>query len=325
MLIGAMEHWCPVWLEIDAKGKVTSIRCSNVTASQWAERLQRWIQRFSFEPGKVDGKQKAMRLPGTLILSLADSTAALVLPVNHRKEVADYDLYIETLESNGRSLPALEYFPWYYSDISRTDTARMLPFVLLDISLDSAGDPMAVSIARTNYPTFAAQLATAANYAKYRLPTADVRSSGGNVSVAVTFFPNSHYPTRPWTMASLDSLDLHDRYALRLLPARIGTLLRKPLPVARGNWEYRLPVPAVVDRKGLVVEYRIDTTGLATPQLDSLRAPELYSFAASLGGRMSFYPALDFTGNLVPYSGYIQITAINRSVVRVQCLWLNSW
>lgn len=324
LLVGASDIWQRFWLTIDETGKATGLTFTRVVSSDWGARLERCIARTKFEPGKINGRKVAMNVPGLVTLSVADGSADVLLPVNHRKEVADYDLLLIAIDSNGVELPALESFPWYFSDITRTDTSRSLPYVLIDVVLDTTGRPTNIGVNNTNTTTFAGQLANATNYAGFRPPVVDGRRIPGTVTLAVTFFPTTQYPTRPWSPELLDSLDLHDRLGLRLLPAKIGDIMRKPLPIARGSLEFRIAVPDEFFRKGAVVQCLIDTLGSAKPILDSLQSPEFYQFSHAVAKQLQFYPAMDFSGRLRPYKGSVHLIAADQSSVRVRCLWLDS-
>ncbi len=308
-------------LLIDEHGRATSVRSSEMTAASWQRRIQAFVARFSFAPGKVKGEARPMSLQARLMIDQVDSLVTLAFPLDTLGRVKDPYLYARNLELQGIQLPSIEKFPWYHATVRPADSLDVLRYVLAKLEFDQTGRARKIKLVGSNYSDFKDQILTAINYGHY-LPGKGIDAQSiRSMFLLVTFFPTSRYPTKPWTPESQKNLDLHDQLGIRLLFDTTGIMI-PPLPVSRTAVTLTANLPSQYRSQGLVLRVRIGEDGSVRTFVPPSNESKLYPLAMALEGQVHFYPAVGFSGRPRILDTAVLIRPEGASTVRISFPWL---
>lgn len=321
LLYGYLQPLHLLMLKINEHGSVEKFSSDQLATSRWHKSMLGYLGRIQFEPGRVNGRPSTFELPARLYVDRADSTVALLLPSDTTGRVVDYSLFTEALRLTGVILPGIVRFPWYHATFPAKDSNRVLRFVLAHVEFDAKGRAISIEKVSTNHPDFDDQFLSAINYGTFHagqsLDSVPIRSG----FVLATLFPTSQYPTKPWNRIRLDSLDLHDRMALRMLADTVG-LMVPPTPLSRTDQTIGLPLPSLYRRATLAFKIRINELGRSRVYIDAGNQSGLYPLAMALENQLKFYPAVGFDGKTRAFDGWLIIRSNGESSVRISFPWL---
>lgn len=308
-------------LEVDSQGKVIALRADKVLAVAWQKRLNDYLGRFTFKPGKINGQSSIPPLLVRLSVDLTDSLICLEFPIDTLGRVRDPLLYERNLTLAGVTLPSISKFPWYHAVFKNPDSVHVLPYVLTSLKFDQRGRSTSAKVVGSNYPGFKQQLASAALYGDYRAGKTPGGKAIRKAFLLTTFIPTSHYPTKPWTSGSADSLDLHDRLALRLVPDTVGIMI-PPMPISRAPHIINFRPKSLERTKELALAVRIGDDGRIRTAVSPATESGLYPLAMAIEGQIKFYPALGFDGRTRNFDSVVYIRPEGESSVRISLAWL---
>ena len=321
LLHGYLQPLHHLMLKINEHGSVEKFSSDQLVTSRWHKSILGYLGRIQFEPGRVKGRPSTFELPARLYVDRADSTVALLLPSDTTGRVVDYSLFTEALRLPGVILPGIVRFPWYHATFPAKDSNRVLRFVLAHVEFDAKGRAISIEKVRTNHPDFDDQFLSAINYGTFHagqsLDSVPIRSG----FVLATLFPTSQYPTKPWNRSRLDSLDLHDRMALRMLADTVGLMI-PPTPLFRTDQTIGLPLPSPYRRATLALKIRINELGRSRVYIDAGNQSGLYPLAMALENQLKFYSAVGFDGKARTFDGWLTIRSNGESSVRISFPWL---
>jgi hypothetical protein len=126
-----------------------------------------------------------------------------------------------------------------------------------------------------------------------------------------------------WRRTALDSINLLERYRVRLLPDTVG-LMTKPLPAWPGGEEFTFTGFNRFFRDTVGVQVRIDTSGNIRIRRMSGGNKQLRTSIRKAVSHLKFFPALDYQGQPQPYSGLISFISQGSVKIRIVCHWLHS-
>ncbi len=308
-------------LEVDSQGKVTTVRADKLLAAAWQKRLNDYLRRFSFKAGKINGQNSIPPLLVRLSVDMTDSLICLEFPLDTLGRVRDPLLYERNLQLAGVTLPSISKFPWYHAVFKDPDSVHVLPYVLTSIKFDQRGRCTSAKVVGSNYPGFKQQLASASLYGDYRAGKTPGGKAVRKSFLLTTFIPTSHYPTKSWTAKSVDSLDQHDRLALRLVPDTVGIMI-PPMPVSRTALTLNFRPPNIERMKELALAVRIDDDGRVRTAVSPATGSGLYPLAMAIENQIKFYPALGFDGRTRNFDSVVYIRPEGESSVRISLAWL---
>lgn len=173
----------------------------------------------------------------------------------------------------------------------------------------------------TNCGGFSDQLVNATAWATYQPAKMGGKPLASTNFLLVTFYPTISYPTKPLVAAKPDTSTWHRKYLLQMLPDTLG-VMTEPVPRAPTSTNLLATVPPGQARRTFVIPCGVDSAGflhLKAPYADSSGIPRLCAEIAKL---VRLYPALDYRGGPKPFEGYVEITTLNQTNVRIRYLWL---
>ncbi len=308
-------------IEVDSQGKVTTLRADKLLAVAWQKRLNNYLERFTFKPGKINGQNSTPPLLVRLSVDLTDSLICLEFPIDTLGRVRDPLLYERNLTMAGVTLPAISKFPWYHAVFKNPDSVHVLPYVLTSLKFDQRGRCTSAKVVGSNYPGFKQQLASASLYGDYRAGKTPGGKAIRKSFLLTTFIPTSHYPTKPWTAKGADSLDLHDRLALKLVPDTVGIMI-PPMPISRTPLIINFRPPNLERMKELALSVRIGDDGRVRTAVSPATESGLYPLAMAIENQIKFYPALGFDGRTRNFDSVVYIRPEGESSVRISLAWL---
>lgn len=324
LYIGFVQPLNELTMTIDDSGRVSSFMTAKMVTSRWRSAMRAYLDRLRFEPGSEQRKALSCQIPGRFVVSRVDSSVALELPLDTAGRILDVTLYSKGLQLNGITLPAVEKFPWYHAAFPAADSNRVLRFCLAKVDFNGKGRATSIAKVSTDYTNFDDQLLTAINYAKFTsgmmLDSTPIRSG----YLLITLFPTTRYPTLPWTKERIDSLDLHDRLAIRMLPDAQSVMI-PPLPLSRTEIVIGSGLPEQFRSAPLAVKIRVNEFGLSRVSVDAGNQSGLYSLAMALENQLKFYPAVGFDGKRIAFDGWLLIRSESVSTVRISFVWLEEF
>ncbi|MCM2272302.1 MAG: hypothetical protein NDJ18_07105 [candidate division Zixibacteria bacterium] len=321
LYIGYVQPLNNLTLTIDDSGRVSGFRTELMVTSRWRGALRTYLDRLRFEPCIQQGKTATCQIPGRFLVSRVDSSVALELPLDSQGRIKDPTLYTKGLRLNGIKLPSVEKFPWYHAAFPAADSNRVLRFCLAKVAFDGKGRATAIARVSSDLASFDDQLLTAISYAKFNsglMPDSTPIRSG---YLLITLFPTTRYPTLPWSRQRVDSLDLHDRLAIRMVPDTQSVMI-PPLPLSRTEIVIGAGLPVQFRSAPLAVKIRINEDGRSRVSVDAGNQAGLYALAMTLENQLRFYPAVGFDGKRIEYDGWLLIRSEGESTVRISFVWL---
>jgi hypothetical protein len=316
-----IETVVPAVLEIDKKGKVTSITPQNSADTPFTNYANEWLTSFTFEPATFEGEKVSSRLPLNLQFQPRVRLPDVHFPIDSSGNVVNADLYFKAFGMNGIEMPRVEEFPTYFCDVQRSDTSVAYPYVLVSIQLDDSGQVLNTEPVRSTIPACQTQIMSAILWAKFSPAVVRGTPTSTPCYLLISFFPHLHYPTRVWQRSAPDSLSLLERYRVRLLPDTVG-LMAAPLPSWSSGYEFSFRGYNSAIRDTISAALYIDTTGQARLERFGSLTEEARRTIRDVTSHLEFYPALDYQGKPHRYFGLVSFIFQASSKIRIVCHWL---
>lgn len=310
-------------LDIDDTGVCSNYSSDQLTTSAWRNHMQEYLSRLRFSPGEVSGKKSPMQVIARLSIDLPDSMLFLEFPLDTLGRVRDPLLYEQNLVHAGVQIPGFLSFPWYHAVFKPGDSSTVLPWVLLSVRFDRNGYCTANKLIGSNYPGFKQQLQSASMYGRYQSGQSVAGKPLSRAFILATFFPTSHYPTKPWSPESYRAMDLHDRLGLRML-VDTGGLMIPPIPRARTPYIINIKLPRPARKIDTALRVRIGEDGRLRTFVSPINSSGFYPLSLALENQLIFYSAVGFDGRPRPFETTVLIRPEGESSVRISFPWLSS-
>jgi len=310
-------------LDIDENGAVSGMQLEDEADSAFARYVQPYVTARTFHPALFDGVAVPSRLPVLLRITPKVNRPVFIFPVDANYTVGDLDLYLQGMAFNDIKPPRLEYFPSYFSNITRGDSLGRYPYMLFKVRLDSTGRLFDFEDELIAEPKFAHQLRSALLYADFKPATVKQQPIATDAYLMISFFPYISYPSRRWLATPETELSLIDRQRVRLLPTKAG-LLAKAIPKRVNAFKVPSGNQRIWFRGKMCLGLAIDTLGQVGIRHSTIVREPLYSFVREMVEGWRFYPALDFEGKIQPFYGEIMVEFDDSDFIRISYLWLDS-
>jgi len=306
-------------LAVDKGGKVREVIAADSSAGHLLEYVQPFLTGLSFVPAERDGKKVRSQLPIVVTFPVRSRTPDIHFPIDEEGRVTDRGEYFAAVEANGVTLPRLVMFPPYFTEVHWSDTLRPYPFVLLKLSLDADGIPIAIDTVRSTQSGLTMTTASAALWAEYRPVTIDGEPRAADCFLLVSYFPAVIYPTARWRADRLDSASVLERMRVQLIADTVGLMVK---PIARrqpGNALTLAEAGGLVDTVSAVLA--VDTAGHVSFRTQDRLPPREWQVLRRLSSRMPFYPARDYRGEARYYDGPVRVILDSSEKVRIEYVW----
>jgi hypothetical protein len=312
----------PLIISVDISGDVTEIQPVRSEDTAFADYYERRMMAARFEPGIIDGKISAFRIPVKLRFRPYAKPPHFLYPVGRRREISNSWLYFQCLELNGLSLSAINSFPSYTSSVSFIDSLNQPPFVLAEIDLDSAGRPTRINVRHASSYVDMDQIVSAMNWAEYSPASRMGVPVSSKELIAIFLFSEISYPTRTLLRSDLDSVDIRDRLRVQFVQPGIGFML-PPVPRNTRNGYFTPGGNHDLRRTRISARVFIDTLGQTSFLSTDRKGRWIGKNCRAVLEHLRFYPALDFEGNPQRFSGLVFVDFTDSKTVRIQCEWLS--
>ncbi len=306
-------------LTVDKGGRVKEVTADDTTAAHLLEYVRPFLSGLSFVPAERAGKKIRSQLPIAVTFPVRSRTPDFRFPIDEDGHVTDREKYFAAIEANGVTLPRLVMFPPYFTEVHWSDTLRPYPFVLLKLSLDADGIPIAIDTVRSTQSGLTMTTASAALWAQYQPAVIDGKSHAADCFLLVSYFPAVIYPTARWRADRLDSASVLERMRVQVIADTVGLMAK---PIARrqpGNALTLAEAGGLVDTVSAVLA--VDTAGHVSFRTQDRISPREWQVLRRLSSRMPFYPARDYRGEARYYDGPVRVILDSSEKVRIEYVW----
>ncbi len=309
-----------ILLHIDNNGKVTTITPINEEDSRIGEYLKIFLTNCRFQPALLNNKKSSSILPVIIIINPRIKTPDFYFPIDSKLNIKDPDLYYMTFQHNGITLPSVKYFPKYFCNIDWNDSLDIYPFVLLQLDLDKGGEVKNVTEVLSTYSNYTTTLMSASLWSEFKPAKINDSNISCSPFLLVSLFPQIYYPTRKFYYDKSDSLSIHEKIRVKLIPDSVS-ILQKPIPRNFDGENISIPNIPIWLNDTLSFHITVDTSGYAQLNRFGKTDKETYKILQDVYSRMKFYPAIGFDGKPVEYSGFLRLIIKGSEKVRIQYLW----
>ena len=319
------ETFFKVIVSVTEYGETENLNFSQSLSPLMEKYLSSILTQIEYQPAAYLGSIISCRLPLIIMAKPRFRNTEVVFPVRSDFEVSDNFLYYEALRLNKFELPEILSFPKYFCGIRRSDSLKLLPYVLEKLSFDSAGNVLKFEnfSASIEAKAFSSQIQSASLWSEFSPLKFEGIARPSDCYLLVSFLPQLRYPTKKITAMDIDTSHWAEKWRVRLLPDTVGIMV-PPLPI-------KLNIGSITLRK----QKQIHLTGeiLATIAIDSLGKARVLStdrkeakYHKAINAAVSsvgFFPALSFRGKPRKFIGKARFQFKRSAKVRVDYLWLN--
>ena len=319
------ETFFKVIVSVAENGETERIKFSQGLEPPIEKYLSSIISQIEYQPAAYLGQRRSCQLPLIIMASPRFRNSVIVFPVSSDFEVSDNFLYYEALRLNKFELPEILSFPQYFCTLKRSDSLKILPYVLEKLSLDSAGNVVKSEnfSASIKAEAYSSQIRAASLWSEFAPLKIEGLSRPSECYLLVSFLPQIHYPTKKITGSQSDTSHWAEKWRVLLLPDTAGIMV-PPLPL-------ELNISTITIRKK---QHRYLTGEiLATISIDSLGKARVISidrkdmkFRQAINSAVSsigFFPAMSFRGRPQKFTGKARFQFTYSANVRVEYLWLD--
>jgi len=312
-------------VSVSENGETESLSFSQRLNPPIKNYLSSIISQIEYEPAVYLGSKRSCQLPLIIMANPRFRNSVIFFPVSSDFEVSDNLLYYEALRLNKFELPELLSFPQYFCTLKRSDSLKILPYVLEKLSLDSAGNVIksenfSASIKAEAYST---QIQAASLWAEFSPLKVEGLSRPSDCYLLISFLPQLHYPTKIIAVSESDNSHWADRWRVLLLPDTAGIMV-PPLPL-------ELNISTITIRKKqhryltgeILATISIDSLGEARVIMIDRKDTEFRQAINSVVSSVGFFPAMSFHGRPQKFTGKARFHFTYSATVRVEYLWLN--
>ncbi len=319
------ETFFKVIVSVTENGETKSLNFSQGLSPQVEEYLSSILSQIEYQPAAYLGSQRSCQLPLIIIAKPRFRNSEVVYPVSRNFEVSDNFLYYEALRLNKFELPEILTFPQYYCSLKRSDSLKILPYVLVRLSLDAAGNVLESEnfSASLEAEAFSVQIQSASLWSKFSPLKIEGIARPSDCYLLVSFLPQLHYPTKKITAQVRDTSHWAEKWRVLLLPDTAG-LMVPPLPHGLNIGSITLKKQKQRHLTGeIIATISIDSLGkarvISTDRKDAKYHQAINSAVSSVG----FFPAMNFRGKPQKFRGKARFQFTRSAKVRVDYLWLD--
>ena len=319
------ETFFKVIVSITENGETESLNFSQELSSQVEEYLSSILSQIEYQPAVYLGSQRSCRLPLIIIAKPRFRNSEVVFPVSSNFELSDNFLYYEALSLNQFELPEILTFPKYYCGLKRSDLLKILPYVLLKLSLDSAGNVLKTEnfSASLRAKAFSSQIQSASLWSEFSPLKIEGIARPSDCYLLVSFLPQLHYPTKKITASERDTSNWAQRWRVLLLPDTVG-LMVPPLPLGLNIGSITLKKQKQRHLTGeILATISIDSLGQARVISIDRKNVKYHRAINSAVSNVGFFPAMNFRGKPQKFTGKARFQFRRSAKVRVEYLWLD--
>lgn len=308
-------------LYIDESGTVALYLPDTTLDHSLISLLDSIFQNSCFRPASYRNNFIAQLLPVRLRCIPGQRYARLILPVSHEQIIQDRELYRKNLELNGIQLPFISFFPSYFHTLRPSDSIIVYPFLLINLKLDTEGQPIDIQPIVGTVPSFEQQLLAASNWAKYRTAISRGEAVASDNLLLISLFSEVSYPSQPIQIEDTAAkADFFNSLRLQLV-LDTSDLLSFPLPrrysngfanqaAAKGRFYGDIYVRILVDSLGRGRLFKLDNRPVAVHKL-----------CEWIVDRERYYPAIGVNARPRPFLGTALFRFDGSTKVRIEYDW----
>jgi len=317
------ETFFNVIVSVTENGETKSLNFSQDLSPQVEEYLSSILSRIEYQPAAYLGSKRSCRLPLIIIAKPRFRNSEVVYPISSNFEVSDNFLYYEALRLNKFELPEILTFPQYYCSLKRSDSLKILPYVLVKLSLDAAGNVSESENFSASFKAeaFSIQIKSASLWSKFSPLKIEGIARPSDCYLLVFFLPQLHYPTKKITAQVRDASHWAEKWRVLLLPDTVG-LMVPPLPL-------ELNIGSITIKKQrhltgeIIATISIDSLGKARVISTDRKDAKYHQAINSAVSIVGFFPAMNFRGKPQKFIGKARFQFTRSAKVRVEYLWLD--
>lgn len=308
-------------LDIDSKGRLVDWSPENRGDSLSASRYRTYFENLIFEPGRVNDTATAMKLLVRLSHDSNGGAPRIVYPVKPDRSVGRADYYWQALGELGVEVPALVSFPSYDFVSESPDRWRRYPYMIFKVWLDISGRVSHVEFVSGSSERYQKQLRSAIRWGKYRPLKIDGQAVASEAYLVLSLYSSVEYPTQPLAHEAADNFSVWDRTRVQLVADTAG-LLAGPIP--KKDWSGKLTGQnhlGVPDHlvTGMLTVDSLGESHVLDIETDFWRAKNVLITRAR---DIRFFPAIDYSGQAHSFEGWLQMSYLDETNVRIWFDWL---
>lgn len=316
------ERACLLNLEIDKDGTARKCRPVSDSDSLFSAFVFSSLKKLKFHPALKDGKAVKSELVFKVTLSPRFRFTSIEFPVDASGEIKSRDLYFKSMEKLGVKPPQIKIFPSYFCDFKPNDSLDVIPFTLLKLKLDTAGRAIEITEIKNTADGFSSQVQSAVLWSSFQPLLIGDKPQETECFLLVSFLPQVQYPTMRIDISKETEFPWYDRFRVRLLPDTVGTMIPA------------LPKKLSLEIKGLtkmekrlfgdvIAAIDISTTGKVVVKSTDNQDASFHKSIRRFVEKNMIFPAMDFAGNPVRFSGKSRFLFNGKPVVHFELLWLD--
>jgi len=307
-------------LNIDDNGKVKTFTPVNDKDSLVWKYFLNYFSDCRFEAALLNNKKISSILPVKIIINPRINSPDCYFPIDLSLKINDPDLYYLAYQYNNITFPSVAYFPKYFCNIDWNDTLDIYPFVLLQLDLNKTGEVINVKEVLSTYSNYTMTIKSASLWSEFSPAKVNDSNISSNPFLLVSYFPQLYYPTKKFYNEKSDSISIHEKLRVKLIPDSIN-ILQKPIPrTVEGDKIAISNIPRVLNDT-LSLFITVDTSGHAKINRSGKNSKDIYRIIKDVFSRVEFYPAIGFDGKPVKYSGIVRLIIKGSEKVRIEYLW----
>lgn len=319
-LTAGKEEIVPLNLRITELGQVDSVALIEALPARLHKPVLDIIDSLRFEPGIIDGNVATCNLRINLALHGGDSPPSFIFPVDSTGKIGQPGAYFESIALNGVSLPRLVDFPRFACYFNPGDSTGVVPTAVVAIDLDSTGAVAERSMLMSNRQLPDDQLLSATLWSRFEPAVVDGIPRPSRVYLTVSCFRLLNYPNYPMAPSRDTVRSFFREYQIQLFQDTLGWLL-PAIP------RFDVSKDVVVHARGsglrgsFSIRLHIDTSGDARAVGMNPHSAQHREFVARLMKELKFYPAIDFHGRVIPFTGLTHVDLSAAPKVRIEYFW----
>ena len=306
--------------KIDKNGKLKSIKSSNDQNDTYLKYISEYLKNLTYRPAIFDSKKKESLLPIDVVFSKKVNSPIFQFPLVSDTLIYDYELYKQTALLNKQELPQVISFPSYFSVMNVMDSASRYPFILEKVTFED-GKLSNIENVMSTHDAFVGQLESATRFAEFQLPKKKNKNFSGELYLMISFFPQLSYPVGVYKREADYSSDQLFAKSVRIVD-RNSYFLSEPLPKRKPS--DKLARTAIYNSFNQPIDLfiQIDTMGNAYLIREPTTNKVFNNSFKKLVSKLKFFPAINQSGQLVLFRGFIRLEPINEFNIRISYKWL---
>ncbi len=308
-------------LEIDQAGLFKRVLPNEENDSVISRYVLSSLKKVTFEPAIKRGEPLLSVLPVLATVNPHFNRTTIEFPLSADSQITNRSLYFLALEQLGAEFPKVKKFPPYFCNLSTKDSLNFLPFALLSVNMNEAGEVSSSDIVETNLPAYTRQIQSAALWADFSPLKFDNVAVPCTSFLLVSFFPQLQYPTIALEIESDSISKWHEYFRVQLLPDTVG-LMMPAMPIHQEVGSLTRKGENKYLRGEFIADLAIDTLGNFRVTTIDIKNPPLQQALNLALKDIKFFPATAYNGKLVDFHGKAAVTFEGTSNITIKYLWL---